>query len=173
MVCVLSVHLRLPLHACNQTDVCIDRLQALFLAWAALCSQDGLKSRALVRLAFWPVALICKMTIDIEPAANKKTPGVTKPQKQNPRKNLFSIIEWSRRQLPNQIWGIVLPLSAENELDEKEGSLIASFGIGSLKSIPNSLRRVLKINPPIAPEVTINRMAKVELLIALQESSCK
>ncbi len=52
MVCVLSVHRRLLLHACNQTDVCIDRLQALFLAWAVLCSQDGLKSRALVRLAF-------------------------------------------------------------------------------------------------------------------------
>ena len=67
----------------------------------------------------------------------------------------------------------MLPLSAENELDEKEGSLMPSFGIGSLKSIPNSLRRVLKINPPMAPEVTIKRMAKVELLIALQESSCK
>ena len=58
-------------------------------------------------------------------------------------------------------------MSAENELTEKEGSFRARFGIGSLKSIPNSLRRVLKINPPMAPEVRIKRMANVVLLIAL------
>ena len=62
---------------------------------------------------------------------------------------------------------MVLLLSAENELTEKEGSFRARFGIGSLKSIPNSLRRVLKINPPMAPEVRIKRMANVVLLIAL------
>ncbi len=52
MVCLLSVRRMLLLHACNQIDLCIDRLQALFLAWAAFCSQDGLNPRALARRAF-------------------------------------------------------------------------------------------------------------------------